>query len=162
MNRVLRNPLPAVGRTLGRRRTVMRIAPFIVVLERLVRRITKGRRGVLDVAGLPSMELTVLGRKSGVPRTVSLLYVPDGPDSFLLVGSNWGRPRHPSWSANLVAADHAEIHSRGERFKVRVRRLHGAERERAWERAIERWPGYSMEQGMCPGRRFRLFELTRI
>ncbi len=162
MNRVLRNPLPAVGRTLGRRRAVMRIAPFIIVLERLVRRITGGRHGVLDVAGLPSMELTVLGRKSGLPRTVSLLYVPDGPDDFLLVGSNWGRPQHPSWSANLCAADHAEIHSRGERFKVRVRRLRGAERDRAWERAIERWPGYTMEQGMVPERPFRLFELTRI
>ncbi|WP_084525616.1 nitroreductase family deazaflavin-dependent oxidoreductase [Nocardia vaccinii] len=140
----------------------MRIAPLIIALERLVRRITRGRHGVLDVAGLPSMELTVLGRKSGVPRTVSLLYVPDGPDDFLLVGSNWGRPQHPSWSANLAAADHAEIHSRGERFKVRVRQLRGAERDRAWERAIERWPGYVMEQGMVRDRPFRLFELTRI
>lgn len=162
MNRVLRNPLPAVGRTLGRRRTVMRIAPFIIRLERLVRWISRGRHGVLDLAGLPSMELTVIGRKSGMPRTVSLLYVPDGPDDFLLVGSNWGRPQHPSWSANLVAADHAEIHSRGERFKVRVQRLTGAERHRAWERAIERWPGYEMEQSMVPDRPFRLFELTRI
>ncbi|WP_245717844.1 nitroreductase family deazaflavin-dependent oxidoreductase [Nocardia miyunensis] len=162
MNRLLRNPLPAVGRALGRRRIVMRIAPLVIALERLVRRISRGRHGVLDVAGLPSLELTVLGRKSGVPRTVSLLYVPEGPDDILLVGSNWGRPQHPSWSANLDAADHAEVHSRGERFKVRVRRLSGTERKWAWERAIERWPGYVMEQNMVPERPFRLFELTRI
>ena len=162
MEFVPRNPLPAVGRALGRRRTVMRIAPFIIALERFVRRITRGRHGVLDVAGLPSMELTVIGRKSGVLRTVSLMYVPEGPDTYLLVGSNWGRPQHPSWSANLAAAEHAEIHGGGERFKVRVHCLTGAERDRAWERAIDCWPGYAMEQSLAPERPFRLFELTRI
>ncbi len=140
----------------------MRIAPFIIALERIVRRISRGKHGVLDVAGLPSIELTVMGRKSGVPRTVSLMYVPERPETYLLVGSNWGRPQHPSWSANLLAAEHAELNSGGERFKVRVRRLTGSERDRAWERAIDCWPGYVMEQRLAPGRPFRLFELTRI
>ncbi|MCM6772091.1 nitroreductase family deazaflavin-dependent oxidoreductase [Nocardia sp. CDC159] len=157
-----RNPLPALGRAIARRPLVMRAAPAIVLLERLVRRLTRGRRGVLDLAGLPSIELTVLGRKSGLPRTVALLYVPDGPDTYLLVGSNWGRPKHPAWSANLNAADHAELHSGGERFKVRVRRLTGPERAAAWERAVAYWPGYTMEARLARPREFRLFELTRI
>ncbi|WP_254206582.1 nitroreductase family deazaflavin-dependent oxidoreductase [Nocardia alni] len=140
----------------------MRAAPAIIRLERGVRRLTKGRHGVLDVAGLPSLELTVAGRKSGEPRTVSLMYVPEGPDAFLLVGSNWGRPQHPSWSANLNAAEYAELHMRGEHFKVRVERLTGPDRYRAWQRAIAVWPGYAMEQRLAPGRPFRLFELTRM
>ncbi len=140
----------------------MRAAPAIIRLERTVRRLTGGRHGVLDVAGLPSLELTVAGRKSGEPRTVSLMCVPEGPDAFLLVGSNWGGPQHPSWSANLNAAEYAELHMRGERFKVRVQRLSGPERYRAWQRAVEVWPGYAMEQELVPGRLFRLFELTRI
>ncbi|RDI55894.1 deazaflavin-dependent oxidoreductase (nitroreductase family) [Nocardia mexicana] len=73
-----------------------------------------------------------------------------------------GRPRHPAWSANLDAAEHAEIHSGGERFKVRVRRLTGADRDRAWHRAVAYWPGYTMEQRLATGRPFRLYELTRI
>ncbi|MBF6327763.1 nitroreductase family deazaflavin-dependent oxidoreductase [Nocardia transvalensis] len=157
-----RNPLPAVGRAIARRPSVMRAAPAVAVLERVVRRITGGRRGVLDLAGLPSIELTVLGRKSGLPRTVSLLYVPDGPGTYLLVGSNWGSKDHPAWSANLNAAEHAEIHSNGERFKVRVRRLTGPDREAAWHRAVAYWPGYTMEQRLAHPRRFRLYELTRI
>ncbi|MFI5776566.1 nitroreductase family deazaflavin-dependent oxidoreductase [Nocardia sp. NPDC051570] len=157
-----RNPLPAVGRAIARRPLVMRAAPAIARFERLVRRITRGRRGVLDLAGLPSIELTVTGRKSGLPRTVSLLYVPDGPGTYFLVGSNWGRPGHPVWSANLNAADHAEIHSGGERFKVRVRRLAGADRAAAWERAVAYWPGYAMEARLARPREFRLYELTRI
>ncbi len=154
--------MPAVGRAIARRPSVMRAAPAVAVLERVVRRLSRGRHGVLDLAGLPSMELTVLGRKTGLPRTVSLLYVPDGPGSYLLVGSNWGRPEHPAWSANLNAADHAEIHSGGERFKVRVRRLTGPDRDRAWHRATTYWPGYTMEQRLTPTRPFRLYELTRI
>ncbi|MEV5649641.1 nitroreductase family deazaflavin-dependent oxidoreductase [Nocardia sp. NPDC052254] len=159
---VLRNPLPALGRALARIPWVMRIGPLVVVLERLVRRLSGGRHGVLDLAGLPSMELTVLGRKSGLPRTVSLLYVPDGPRRQLLIGSNWGRPEHPSWSANLVAATDAEINRGGERTKVRVRRLEGEDRERAWAHAVDYWPGYAMEQRLAGSRVFRLFELTPI
>ena len=156
------NPLPALGRTLARMPWVMRTGPVIAVLERSVRRLTRGRHGVLDLAGLPSMELTVLGRRSGVPRTVSLLYVPERPDRYLLVGANWGRSEHPSWSANLAAATDAEVHSGGARIKVRVEHLRGAARERAWERAVAYWPGYAMEQRLAGPRRFRLFELTPI
>ena len=154
------NPLPSVGRALARRPLVMRTGPVVAVLERIVRWLSRGRRGVLDLAGLPSMELTVLGRRTGRPRTVSLLYVPDG-DRRLLVGSNWGKATHPAWSANLDAADRAEVHSGGERFTVRVRRLTGPERERAWAHAVAYWPGYTMEQRRAGERAFRIYELTR-
>ncbi|MEU6558767.1 nitroreductase family deazaflavin-dependent oxidoreductase [Nocardia nova] len=157
-----RNPLSALGRALARMPWVMRTGPLVTLLERLVRRLSGGRQGLLDLAGLPSMELTVLGRKSGVPRTVSLLYVPDGPRRYLLIGSNWGRPEHPSWSANLAAATDAEINSAGERVKVRVRRLEGPDRDRAWAHVVDYWPGYAMEQRLAGSRRFRLFELTPI
>lgn len=127
-----------------------------------MRRLSHGRVGLLDVAGLPSLELTVAGRRTGLPRTVSLLYVPDGSDTYLLVGSNWGRTAHPSWSANLDAVDEAEINSGGTRFLVGVRRLSGAERDAAWQRAVTAWPGYRMEQQLAGSRQFRLYQLTRI
>ncbi|MFD7846384.1 nitroreductase family deazaflavin-dependent oxidoreductase [Nocardia sp. NPDC059764] len=157
------NPLPRLGRALARRRTVMHAEPLVFALERLARRTTKGRKGILDVAGLPAMELTVAGRRTGLPRTVSLLYTPDLLDEkrFLIVSSNWGKPEQPSWSANLRHAEAAELTVRGERFSVRVRELTGDDRDRAWRRALEFWPGYAMEQRLAGTRRFRLFELTR-
>lgn len=157
------NPLPRLGRGLARRRTVMRIAPAVFALERFTRRVTHGRNGILDVAGLPALQLTVAGRRTGLPRTVSLLYIPDPYDEkrFLIVSSNWGLPEQPSWSANLRGAERAELLVRGERFPVEVRQLTGAERDRAWRRALEFWPGYAMEQRRAGTRRFRLFELTR-
>ncbi|WP_051179297.1 nitroreductase family deazaflavin-dependent oxidoreductase [Nocardia concava] len=158
------NPLPRLGRSLARRRTTMRLAPAVFALERFTRRVTKGRKGILDVAGLPALQVTVPGRRSGIPRTVTLLYVPDPYDEkrFLIVSSNWGQHEQPAWSANLRAVDRAELEVRGERFPVRVRQLTGGDRDRAWRRALEFWPGYGMEQRLAGERRFRLFELERI
>ncbi|NUS44267.1 MAG: nitroreductase family deazaflavin-dependent oxidoreductase [Mycobacteriaceae bacterium] len=158
----MRNPVPAVVRRVGTRPSLMRFEPVVVRLETAVRRLTRGRRGVLDLAGLPSVEVTAPGRRTGIPRTTALLYVPDAdPDVVLLVGSNWGRPKHPAWSANLLVADKAELHRRGDRFPVTVTPLDGPARDAAWQRAVAFWPGYAMEQRMASHRPFRLFELRR-
>ncbi|MEU8901634.1 nitroreductase family deazaflavin-dependent oxidoreductase [Nocardia sp. NPDC048505] len=136
----------------------MRTAPAVVRLECGVRRISKGRKGILDVAGLPSVQVTVPGRKTGVPRTTSLLAVPEG-DRFLVLGSNWGRAKHPVWSANLRAAEQARVCYRGDCAPAAVTEVTGAERQRAWDRAVAFWPGYRMESELAGGRRFRIFEL---
>lgn len=154
------NPLPALARRIAQKRWVMRIAPIVVPLERFVRWVTRGRYGVLDLAGLPSIEITVAGRKTGIPRTTSLLYVPRG-DDFLIVGSNWGSTEHPVWSANLRAASTATARLRGERFEVSVAEVTGVDRKRAWDLAVEFWPGYQMEHKLSGGRAFRIFELRR-
>ncbi|WP_431951628.1 nitroreductase family deazaflavin-dependent oxidoreductase [Nocardia lijiangensis] len=154
------NPLPALARRFAQQRWVMRLAPVVLPLERFVRWVTRGRMGVLDLVGLPSIEVTVAGRKTGVPRTTSLLYVPQGTD-FLVIGSNWGSAKHPAWSANLRAASTAMVGHRGERFSVRVTEVTGVERKRAWDLAVEFWPGYEMEYELSGGREFRIFELRR-
>ena len=56
------------------------------------------------MAGLPSIYLTVRGRKSGVERTTPLLCVPDG-GTWLIAGSYFGGPKTPLWVGNLRAAD---------------------------------------------------------
>ncbi|RMI32388.1 nitroreductase family deazaflavin-dependent oxidoreductase [Nocardia stercoris] len=155
-------PLARLGRFVAARPLTMRLRPVITAVEPWVRRLTGGRRGLLDLAGLPSLQLTVPGRRSGLLRTVSLLYVPHGPDTFVLVGSNWGRPEHPSWSANLNAVADAEINVGGDVFKVRVRRLTGADRDRMWRFVTDYWSGYGMEQRLARNRVFRMYELTRI
>ncbi|MGW4534591.1 nitroreductase family deazaflavin-dependent oxidoreductase [Nocardia sp. NPDC004340] len=153
--------LPRIARRLGTQRWVMHAAGTILASDRAVRRITRGRNGVLDIAGLPSLELTVIGRKTGLPRTTSLLYVPDD-GSILLIGSNWGSPDHPSWSANLRSAATATVHVGGQRFPVTVTQITGVERKRAWDTAIEFWPGYEMEHELSGGRIFRIFELRPV
>ncbi|GGK35187.1 nitroreductase family deazaflavin-dependent oxidoreductase [Nocardia camponoti] len=156
------NSIQRFARGFARQPWVMRGAGVVLPAERFLRRVTGGRFGVLDIGGLPSIQITVVGRKSGLERTTSLLCVPDG-DGFLLVGSNWGRPEHPAWSANLRAATTATAVYKGSApFKVSVTEFTGVERKRYWDQVVEFWPGYEMEAGLAQGREFRIFRLARV
>ena len=42
----------------------------IMWVDNLIRRVTRGRITLLDIAGLPNLVLTVRGRKSGIPRSM--------------------------------------------------------------------------------------------
>lgn len=127
-------------------------------VERLLRRVSRGRIGVLELAGLPSLQLTVAGRKSRIPRTVTVQYVPDGR-ALLVVGSNWGLAKHPEWARNLAATGHAHVDRDGHRETVRVELLAGAERQRAWHTILDFWPNYALAQERAGDRAFRIFAL---
>jgi deazaflavin-dependent oxidoreductase (nitroreductase family) len=155
------NPLQAIARHPASYRLLMERRALIGQAERAVRRVSKGRLGVLDLVGLPSIQLTVPGRKTGAPRTTPLQFVPDG-NAFLVVGSNWGSVKHPAWSSNLMAAHQVTVRRRDEQFTASVRMLTGVEREQAWHRVVAFWPNYEIAQDLARGRQFRLFKLERI
>lgn len=135
--------------------------PLIERLEPILRWISRGRFGVLDLAGLHSVQITAPGRRTGIPRTSTVQYVPDR-DSLLLVGSNWGRPAHPSWSTNLAAAQEVTVRICGTDYVADVRLLIGAQRDAAWSTVLRHWPNYAIAQRMAGGRQFRLFLVTPI
>ena len=62
---------------------------------------TQGRWGG-TFRGVPVVLLTVIGRKSGQPRTKPLLYLRDG-DDVIVVASTGGMAKHPQWYLNLEA-----------------------------------------------------------
>ena len=128
-------------------------------LEAVLRFLTSGRFGVLDLAGLPNVRITVSGRKTGLARSATVQYVPFR-EGLLLVGSNWGRARHPSWSANLKGAQRVTVRRRGHRFLATAQLLGGAQRDEAWHEVLAAWPNYRLAQECAGGRRFRLFLLT--
>jgi deazaflavin-dependent oxidoreductase (nitroreductase family) len=154
------NPLQGVARNpTAYRGLVLRGRAIAEALESLLRFVSAGRIGVLDLAGLPNVQITTSGRKTGLARTATVQYVPDG-DGLVLVGSNWGRDRHPSWSANLKATQRVIVRRRGQRFVAKVRLLTGVERDKAWATVLEHWPNYQIAQDRAEGRHFRLFLLT--
>jgi deazaflavin-dependent oxidoreductase (nitroreductase family) len=154
------NPLQRVARNpTAYRWLVLRGRVIAEALESLLRFATGGRVGVLDVAGLPNVQITTSGRKTGLARTATVQYVPDG-DGLVLVGSNWGRERHPSWSANLIATERVVVRRRGRRIVAKVRLLTGVERDKAWATVLANWPNYQIAQDRAGGRQFRLFLLT--
>jgi deazaflavin-dependent oxidoreductase (nitroreductase family) len=155
------SPLQAIARHPASYRLLMKRRALIGRTEQALRRMSKDRIGVLDLVGLPSIQITVPGRKTGIPRTTPLQYVPDG-DAFLVVGSNWGSAKHPAWAANLMAARQVTVRRRDEQFTASVRMLTGDEREQAWHKAVDFWPNYEIAHDLAGGRQFRLFTLERI
>lgn len=105
--------------------------------------------------------LTSTGAKSGAEHTnpVALIDVGDG---LLAIGSNYGRPTHPSWSANLIANPDCEVEFRGPRARYRAQLLTGEERERAWVIAVDYFAGYTRYAENCAPRQIRVFRLTPL
>ena len=154
------NPLQRVARNpTAYRWLVLNGRPIAEGLEALLRFASSGRVGVLDLTGLPNVQVTTSGRKTGLARTATVQYVP-AVDGLIVVGSNWGRERHPSWSANLKATQRVTVREHGHRFVAKVQLLSGEERDQAWATALEHWPNYQVAQDRAGGRQFRLFLLT--
>jgi deazaflavin-dependent oxidoreductase (nitroreductase family) len=87
--------------------------------------------------------LTTTGARSGAPHTVPLGYLPDGGHQFLVIGSAGGAPRHPAWFHNLVAQPHVTVEDGVFVTEALAAVLDGAERDRAFARAVEADPGWA-------------------
>lgn len=140
------------------RYVVLRTATLTTIAEAALRRISGGRIGVLDAAGLASVQVTVPGRKTGLPRTVTLQCIADGED-LLVTDSNWGRVHPPAWVANLSAAETALVRFRGAEFMATVEQSAGPARDRDWNSICKTWPNYAVAQSVS-GREFRVFRLV--
>ena len=112
-------------------------------VHRAFMRLTGGRFG--RVGPMDALLLTTKGRKSGERRDVALNYLRDA-DAYVVVASYTGEDRDPAWWRNLEAEPAAEVAVAGKRVKVRAREAEGPERERLWERFVERDPAYTEYQ----------------
>jgi deazaflavin-dependent oxidoreductase (nitroreductase family) len=112
-------------------------------VDRLAHRATRGRTTFSSlVSGLPVVMLTTTGAKTGQPRTVPVLALPDD-DRLIVVGTNYGRANHPAWYHNLRANPHASVTVGGVTRAVEARELTGEERERHLQRSLEINPGWA-------------------
>lgn len=153
------NPLRLVARELGKYPWFSAVGRRIVPVDVALQRRTRGRLSVLRLAGIPSLLLTTTGRRSGQRRSVPLLYVPHG-EEYVVVGSNWGGPRHPAWVHNLWAHPDAVIELRGATTQVHARVVTGTERDWLWRTAITpTWPGYDGYVARAGSREISVFAL---
>jgi deazaflavin-dependent oxidoreductase (nitroreductase family) len=81
---------------------------------------TGGKRGHLW-KGVPTLLLTTRGRKTGALRRTALIYGRDG-DSYVVVASIGGAPKHPEWYLNLVADPEVRLQVGAEIMAGRARR----------------------------------------
>ena len=131
-------------------------------LDRLVYRLTSGTTTATSwLAGVEITMLTTIGAKTGRHRTLPVLGLPDGEDT-IVIASNFGRSRSPSWYYNLRANPHATIVVGGVRREVVARELSGSDRERGYRRGEEIFPGFTRYRGWAKHRQIPVLRLEPL
>jgi deazaflavin-dependent oxidoreductase (nitroreductase family) len=87
--------------------------------------------------------LTTTGARTGTAHTVPLGFLPDGGERVLVIGSAGGAPRHPDWFRNVVADPRVHVEDGTFAYDATAVVLEGAERDRAFARAVEADPGWA-------------------
>jgi deazaflavin-dependent oxidoreductase (nitroreductase family) len=105
-------------------------------LDAPLMRLTRGRLH-FGKGTIPMVVLRSTGAKSGIPRDVPLGYFTDG-DDVILIASNYGQARHPSWAYNLLKNPQCQVFpegrtDRGGHFVARP--TEGEDRDRLFELA---------------------------
>ena len=133
-------------------------APIFPPLQMWLYRITGGRFQ-LSALLVPSLVLVHTGAKTGQQRETPLICWPQRDGSYFVAGSNWGQPKHPAWTANLLAHPEVEIVVARRRSRATATLLSDADREAAWPILEAQWPGYRDYERQA-GREVRIFRLV--
>jgi len=106
---------------------------------------SEGMEGA-TLRGLPVIIVTNRGRKSGAIRKTPLMRVAHG-DSYILVASQGGAPKHPSWYHNLKADPNVEIRDGTNVYAMKVREVEDLdERRKFWDIAVSAYSPYEEYQ----------------
>jgi deazaflavin-dependent oxidoreductase (nitroreductase family) len=123
-------------------RAVSAFLPMILHrADKLILKLTKGKHTVTEIVGLPVIQLTAIGAKTGEARTMPLVSLFDG-EKIALIGSNFGKKTNPGWYYNLKAHPQCEVQFNGCATKHIARQVEGEEREKYWNMAVSYYKGY--------------------
>ncbi|MDN3357576.1 nitroreductase family deazaflavin-dependent oxidoreductase [Actinomadura sp. DC4] len=105
----------------------------------------KWRVGSAFPRGVPICLVTTKGRRTGLARTLPLLFLPDG-DRVVLVASQGGLPRHPLWFLNLQADPEVTVQVRRDVRRMRARVATADERAKLWPRLVAMYADFDAYQ----------------
>jgi deazaflavin-dependent oxidoreductase (nitroreductase family) len=105
---------------------------FMNLAHRVAIAVSGGRVG-RSFSGMPVIELTTVGRKSGQPRTSMLTSPYQDGDRTYIVASRGGDDHHPAWFLNLRDNPDVTVSIQGgPARKMRAEVLPPEERSRIW------------------------------
>ena len=112
-------------------------------VHRTVLKLSFGKLG-WDAGGMPVLELTTVGRKSGEARSVMLTSPVQDGDTLVIVASRGGDEHHPAWFLNLQANPDVQVKWKGGATKPMHARIATAE-ERAdlWPKVTGKYKNYA-------------------
>lgn len=112
-------------------------------VHRTMLRLSGGRLGHV-AAGMPVLELTTIGRRSGTPRSVLLTSPLREGDGYVVVASRGGDDRHPAWLLNLRDQPKVQVAVQGAaRVPMLAQVATPEQRARIWPRIADRYPHYA-------------------
>ena len=118
------------------------------------------------LSSLPVVQVTTIGRKSSLPRTVTLvpIYDPQNERQLALIASNFGQENYPAWSFNIRANPEVEVNIEGDTYTYVARELAVGSREYDyfWELAKNLYFGYDQYQQFASHRTIPIFVLERV
>jgi len=93
--------------------------------------------------GIPVIIVTMRGAKSGAVRKIALMRV-EHNGAYALVASKGGAPGNPDWYTNLVThPDEVLLQDGPAPFPVKIREIHGTERDEWWTRSVAVFAPYA-------------------
>lgn len=128
---------------------LVHLTTVIVVPDRFLMRLTRGRIGLLPLVGMDELVLHTIGRRTGQPRETPLLCVRDG-DRLLIAASNWGQAHDPAWAHNLRAGGPVRVTRRGYSGPAEVTELTGPARDEAYALMSRTWSSYRRYAARTP------------
>lgn len=108
--------------------------------------VLSGGRVLRRAFGMPVVELTTIGRRSGQPRHTMLTSPVHDDERVVLVASFGGEPRHPAWYLNLRENPDVEIEFQGEHREMRSRTATADEKAELWPAIVDAYKGYAQYQ----------------
>ena len=128
-------------------------------LDDLVGRVSSGRTSAPELlAGLPVLDITTTGRRSGAPRRTHLIAVPYA-DTLALLGTNFGQSSTPAWVLNLEADPHLSVSHHGHTVDAVARAANPDEQTAVLAASAGVYGGYLKYQDRITRRRLRIFVL---
>lgn len=116
--------------------------------QRLMRR-TRGRVSTAFGAA-PVVMLRTTGAKSGAARDVTLAYFTDG-DDVILIASNYGQAKYPSWYHNLLKNPRCELFAKGRGGPFVARTTTGPDRDRLFSLAEGAYGNFRLYKASTDG-----------
>ena len=103
-------------------------------------RLTRGFIGHKSPVG-PMLILEAFGRKSGLTRSVTLLYY-EKNHSYYVVASNGGRPGHPEWLLNVRAQPEVTVQVGPRSFVAIARAIPSTDDPALWNELVKHYRGW--------------------
>jgi len=111
------------------------------------------------MAGKNTLLMTTIGARSGQPRMNPAGYLPDG-DRLIVMASNGGQDRHPSWYHNLKANPELTIELGADTFEAVATEITGPERDELYARAAAVEPALAAYETRTD-RKIPVFQIVR-